>query len=269
MSSPPAIELSVIAPAHNEEENVGPLVAEIVDALAPHVDGFEVIVVDDGSTDGTLETLETLAARTPRLRVLTMCDTPPGRGHGQSAAFAAAIRAAHGDLIAMLDADLQNDPADLPAMLDLLRSTEADMIQGDRSHARRDTPLRRLSSAVGRTARAIILADSIRDTGCSLRVLRRSYAERLPLEFRGAHRFIPITVRQMGGRVVETPVNHRPRVAGRAKYGVWNRAIPGLIDCFAIRWMGARRRPVTCDEKHVAPVVETAAERRPAARELT
>ena len=166
--------------------------------------------------------------------------------YGQSAAFHAGFRAARGRLIATLDADLQNDPRDLPAMLDLMRSSGADMVQGDRSHARRDNLVRRMGSVVGRIFRRVLLGDSIRDTGCSLRVMRREIALALPLEFRGMHRFIPVTARHLGFTVVEMPVTHRPRTAGVTKYGlgITKRAIPGLIDLLAVRYMRSRRRPV-------------------------
>jgi dolichol-phosphate mannosyltransferase len=250
VNSPPPIELSVIAPAHNECENLPALIQEIASAIEPLSVANEIVIVDDGSTDDTLEVLAGLRPRYPQLRVIQMLDTPgvPGRGSGQSAAFHAGIRAARGRVIAMLDADLQNDPADIPRMLEIMRRENADLVQGDRSRNRRDTLVRRVSSWVGRTFRRMLLGDQIVDTGCSLRVIRRDVALRLPLEFRGVHRFIPVSVQQMGYRIVEVPVNHRPRIAGKAKYGVWNRAIPGLIDCFAVRWMRNRRRPVEAAE---------------------
>src|SRR5690606_18624147 len=151
-------------------------------------------------------------------------------------------------LIAVMDADLQNDPADLPGLLNEMQSQQADLVQGDRSRNRRDTLGRRAASWVGRATRRLLLGDSVRDTGCSLRVMKREVALAMPLQFQGMHRFIPITARQLGYRVVEVPVNHRPRVAGRAKYGVFNRAIPGLIDCLAVRWMHRRRRPTLAQE---------------------
>lgn len=244
-SNMPAPRLSVISPAHDEEENVLPLVEEIHDALKDLKGGFEAIVIDDGSNDDTRNRLLEAGASRPWLRIISMTQTPAGRGNGQSAAFHAGIEIARGELIALMDADLQNDPADLPAMIALLDSKGADFVQGDRSENRRDNIVRRASSFVGRFFRRMILADTIRDTGCSLRVMKAEIARELPLEFKGMHRFIPITARQLGFTVIETSVNHRPRIAGEAKYGIWNRAIPGLIDCFAVRWMRSRRRPTT------------------------
>ncbi|MEM1422387.1 MAG: glycosyltransferase family 2 protein [Planctomycetota bacterium] len=247
---PTTPELSVVAPAHNEEGNVGPLVREIRDALAGAGVAFETVIVDDGSTDATRARLKELRGEHPELRVVCMTNTPPGSGNGQSAAFHAGFRACRSPLIATLDADLQNDPADLPMMLEKLRAGGADMVQGDRSHVRADNWMRKQTSKVGRVFRKAILGDTIRDTGCSLRIMRAEIALRLPLEFKGMHRFIPVTARHLGYTVVETPVNHRERHAGETKYGsmgITKRAIPGLVDCFAVRYMRTRRRPVTHD----------------------
>lgn len=235
--------LSIVAPAHNEEANLRPLIAEIDAAMRPLAIAHEIVIVDDGSTDSTPELLRDLMQDYAQLRALRMQRTPPGRGHGQSAAFHAGFRAARGKVIAVLDADRQNDPNDIPAMLEVMGRTGADLVQGDRSHARADNAVRKASSWVGRFFRRTLLGDSIRDTGCSLRLMRREVALAIPLEFRGMHRFIPVTARHLGFEVVEVHVNHRPRVAGEAKYGIMNRAIPGLIDCLAVRWMMNRRRP--------------------------
>ncbi|HVZ94667.1 MAG TPA: glycosyltransferase family 2 protein [Phycisphaerales bacterium] len=253
--------ISIIAPAHNEQENIPSLVSEVERAgreLAAKLgaapsdpsSGFEFILVDDGSTDNTRAVALDFKRTRPWLRIVAMQRTPPGKGNGQSAAFHAGFRAARAPLIAVLDADLQNDPGDLLAMFDLMQRDSADMVQGDRSAARRDGFIRRAGSRVGRFFRALILGDSIRDTGCSLRLMNREIALRLPLEFKGAHRFIPVSARHMGYKVVEMPVHHRPRTAGQTKYGlgIVQRAIPGLIDCFAIRWMKNRRRPVEHQE---------------------
>jgi dolichol-phosphate mannosyltransferase len=242
--------LSIIAPAHNEEQNIPPLVEQVHAVLSPLGHRFELILVDDGSTDRTQEVIRSLMPGRPWLRCITMTDTPAGRGHGQSAAFHAGFRAAKGDLLVLLDADLQNDPTDIPAMLALLESTRADMVQGDRSHCRQDHIVRKVSSVVGRLFRRWLVDDTIRDTGCSLRILRREVALGLPLEFRGMHRFIPATARHLGYRVVEMSVTHRARVAGQTKYGmgVFSRAVPGFVDCLAVRYMKNRRRPVTSRE---------------------
>lgn len=260
---PSAPVLSIVAPAHNEADNVAALV-EQVGAAGPDAaaalggdgatHGFEFILVDDGSTDDTRARAIQLATDRPWLRVIAMTSTPPGSGNGQSAAFHAGFRAARGRYIAVLDADLQNDPADLVAMARLLISERADMVQGDRSANRQDHAIRKIGTAVGRAFRRFLLADTIRDTGCSLRLMRREIALALPLEFKGMHRFVPATARHLGYTVIESPVAHRPRTAGETKYGmgITKRAIPGLIDCFAVRWMRNRRRAISSQEHTTA-----------------
>jgi len=173
-----------------------------------------------------------------------------------AAAFHAGFRACRGELIAVLDADLQNDPAEIPMMVERLRATNAGLVQGDRSHARKDNMVRRVGSWVGRSVRRWLLGDVIRDTGCSLRVMKKELALKLPLEFRGMHRFIPITAKHLGYKVEEVRVTHRPRVAGETKYGfgIVQRALPGLIDLFAVRYMRTRRRPTTSVEVGAAPM---------------
>ena len=238
------IRLSVIAPAHNEAENVARLIEEIGAAL--HGMAFEFILVDDASTDDMVSIARGMQTERPWLRIISLGVPEGGGGNGQSAAFRAGFAAARGELVGSLDADLQNDPADLPRLVAELERTNADFVQGDRSAARRegDAWIRQVSSIIGRAFRRGILGDTIRDTGCSLRVMRREIGLRLPLEFKGMHRFIPVTARQLGYSVVELPVSHRTRFAGTPKYGagIRKRAIPGLIDCFAVRWMRGRRR---------------------------
>lgn len=259
--------LSIVAPAHNEEDNVAALVEQVGAAIEASGVSGELVVVDDGSTDSTRTRIAALAATRPWLRCIAMMSTPPGKGNGQSAAFHAGFRAARGRLIATLDADLQNDPADIPAMLALMKQTGADMVQGDRSHARRDSLVRRVGSIVGRLFRRWLLGDHVRDTGCSLRVMTREIALRLPLEFRGMHRFIPVSAARMGYGLVEMRVNHRPRHAGTTKYGmgIVQRALPGLIDLLAVAWMANRRRPVTATV--VSPALLAGDEAAGAARE--
>lgn len=241
--------LSIVAPAHNEEENVEKLVGEVGAALEG--EPFEFILVDDASTDRTLEIAKSLARSRQWLRVIALSKPETG-GNGQSAAFLAGFHQARGEWVGSLDADLQNDPADFRRMLEIARRGEVDFVQGDRSEARRtgDAWIRQATSVIGRAFRKGLLGDTIRDTGCSLRIMKREIALRLPLELKGMHRFIPVTARQLGYSVVELPVGHRPRHAGEPKYGVGitKRAIPGLIDCLAVRYMRNRRRcPVATD----------------------
>ncbi|MFO0860819.1 MAG: glycosyltransferase family 2 protein [Phycisphaerales bacterium] len=252
-SSSRLLELSVVTPAHNEQDNVAALADEVQKALAPLGITWELLVVDDGSTDRTRALLTGLMTSRPWLRTVAMSKTPPGKGNGQSAAFHAGIRAARGRLIATMDADLQNDPADLPMMLRTMTESGADLVQGDRSRARKDNVIRRVGSWVGRSFRRMLLGDRVRDTGCSLRIMKREFALGLPLELRGMHRFVPVTIRDLGGKVVEVPVHHRPRHAGETKYGlgITKRAIPGLIDLFAVRYFRSRRRSVNSIE--IAP----------------
>lgn len=236
--------LSVVAPAHNEEENIAKLVDEVGAALEGVA--FEFIVVDDASTDRTPELVRELARTRPWLRLVSLSRPAGGGGNGQSLAFRFGFQAARGEWVGSLDADLQNDPGDFPRLLSEQERTGADFVQGDRSAARRagDPWIRQATSVIGRAFRRWLLGDTIRDTGCSLRIMRREIALELPLEFKGMHRFIPVTARQLGYTVVELPVAHRSRYAGVPKYGVGitKRAIPGLIDCFAVRYMRARRR---------------------------
>lgn len=241
------VELSIIAPAHNEEENIAGLVEDVRVAMEGSGVTFEMILVNDGSTDGTEDCIVEQMGRHDWLRSFRMLGTPEGSGNGQSAAFYAGIRAARGGLIALLDADRQNDPGDLPGMLKLLREGGADMVQGDRSANRRDNAWRKFSSWVGRTFRRVLLGDTIRDTGCSLRVFKRELGLTLPLQYKGLHRFIPFYARLGGFEVLEMAVSHRPRIAGVAKYGAWNRALPGLRDLIAVRWMRTRLRCVECE----------------------
>jgi len=230
-------ELSIVVPALNEQECVDRLVQEIKPTVVDAGLAALLIVVADGSTDQTLPRLQALARSLSWVRVLHR-----EKAQGQSAAMYAGIHASRGRYVAFLDADLQNDPAELPGMLARLRAGGVDVVQGDRSANRRDTVVRRCSSWVGRSTRRMLLGDCIRDTGCSLRMMKSDFARQLPLTFKGMHRFIPFYAKMLGARIVEVPVHHRPREAGTAKYGVWNRALPGLVDCLAVRWMRKRYR---------------------------
>ena len=226
-------DLSVVFPVYNEEENIPILLREIAAALDGKGWSYEIVAVDDGSSDRSLEVLRSLRAQYPTLRVLTF-----EKNSGQTAALDAAWHAARGTLVVSLDADLQNDPADIPAMMRKLEESKADMVIGVRVN-RRDTWSRRMQSKIGNGVRNWITGDQITDTGCSLKLVRREAVERVRL-FTGMHRFLPTLVRYAGYRVVEMPVNHRARQFGQSKYGAMNRAFRGLADCFAVRWMGKR-----------------------------
>ncbi len=235
----PAPELSIVVPALDEQENVGPLVEQVRHAIIDEGVTAELIIIDDGSRDETPQRLTALVRKYPWLRVLRR-EAP----RGQSAAMYAGIQAARGRFIATLDADLQNDPADLPLMLNMIRKGDYDMVQGDRSMNRRDNIVRRVGSVVGRAFRRWLLGDPIRDTGCSARVVRAEIAKQFPLQFKGMHRFMPAYARMLGARIIESPVHHHPRTAGKTKYGlgVMSRAWSGLMDCLAVRWMLRRYR---------------------------
>jgi len=226
-------DLSVVFPVFNEEENIPILLEEIAAALRGQPWSYEMIAVDDGSRDRSLEILRQSRAKHPNLRVLAF-----EKNSGQSAALDAAWRAARGTYVVSLDADLQNDPADIPPMMRRLEESGADMVIGVRVN-RQDTWARRVQSRIGNGVRNWITGDRITDTGCSLKLVRRKAIERIAL-YNGMHRFLPTLVRMQGYRVVEMPVNHRPRKYGVSKYGAMNRAARGLIDCFAVRWMGKR-----------------------------
>lgn len=229
-------DLSVVVPARDERENLAPLLEQTRRALATAGISGELIVVDDGSSDGTFAELLRLAGEQEFLRPLRL---PEGRG--QSAALAAGIAAARGRWIATLDGDLQNDPADLPGLLEMARQGGFDMVQGVRVN-RRDSFPRKAGSSVAGWTRRLLLGDRTQDTGCSTRVVTAALARTFPLQFRGLHRFLPLYARRTGARVAETPVSHRPRLAGTSKYGLLDRLFSGLVDCFAVRWMLRRYR---------------------------
>ena len=219
--------LSVVIPLFNEEDNIARLQQELGAALAG-ID-HEVIFVDDGSKDQTLARIQ----RGPGVRVLEF-----ERNTGQSAAMYAGIHAARGEIIALLDGDLQNDPADIPKLLAEL-DKGVDLVCGYRAN-RKDTFSKRLTSRFANFVRSRFTRDGIRDTGCTLKAMRRECREAL-VPFYGMHRFIPALVKGMGYRISEMPVHHRPRTAGVSKYGFGNRAVKATLDMFAVRWMLSRQ----------------------------
>jgi glycosyltransferase involved in cell wall biosynthesis len=227
------MDLSVVFPVFNEEENVPILLEEIAKALAGEPWTYEIVAVDDGSRDRSLDVLRDLRAKYPNLRVISF-----EKNSGQTAALDAGWHAARGRLVVSLDADLQNDPADIPRMMRKLEELGVDMIIGVRVN-RHDTWSRRMQSKIGNGVRNWITGDRITDTGCSLKLVRREAVDRVKL-YTGMHRFLPTLVRMEGYKVAEMPVNHRPRRFGTSKYGAMNRAFRGLVDCLAVRWMSRR-----------------------------
>jgi glycosyltransferase involved in cell wall biosynthesis len=223
--------VSVVVPVYNEAGNLAILLDEIAVALAGTA--YEVVAVDDGSTDGSLDELVALRERHRSLRIVRFA-----RNAGQSAAFAAGFRAARGAILVTMDADLQNDPADVPALLEALDRSGVEAAVGWRKD-RRDTGWKRIQSRIANGVRNRLNRETIRDTGCSLKAFRRAAVADIPW-FSGMHRFLPTLVKMRGGRVVEVPVHHRPRRFGKTKYGMWNRVFRSLADALAVRWMQKR-----------------------------
>lgn len=228
-SDRPAV--SAVVPAYNEVDNVPVLVAELRAALERTGRTWELLLVDDGSRDGTADAMDAAAAQDPRIRVLKLA-----RNAGQSAALAAGLVRARGDVVVTLDADLQNDPADIPELL--ARLEHADVVSGVRAN-RNDTWIRLVSSRIANGTRRAVIGDSITDIGCSLKAYRREALADLPM-FVGVHRFLPALCAFRGARVVEMPVRHRARTLGVSKYGMGNRLWRGLHDLVGVAWLKHR-----------------------------
>lgn len=224
-SKAPAV--SVVVPVFNEEANMSILQAELRSALA-RLD-HEIIFVDDGSTDQSVAKIE----NAPHVRLLRL-----EKNTGQSAALFAGLTAARGAIIVTIDSDLQNDPADIPRLLAEI-SLGGDLVCGYRQK-RKDTMIKRLTSRIANFVRSRYTRDGVRDTGCTLKAMRRECVSAL-IPFKGMHRFIPALVKNAGFRIVEVPVNHRPRKFGESKYGLGNRALRATIDMFGVRWLLSRR----------------------------
>ena len=228
----PAIDLSIVAPVYNELESLDPLVQELLETFAGGGLEYEIILVNDGSDDGSSEKIGQLTAAHGAVRGLHFKSNC-----GQSAAIDAGLRAARGSSIVTMDADLQNDPADIPVLLSALG--ECDAAVGYRRR-RMDSWVRRLSSTIANGIRNLVSGDDIIDTGCSLKAFRRESLEGIKL-FGGMHRFLPTLLRIEGRSVRQLPVNHRPRRFGRSKYGIRNRLFSSFHDLLAVRWMTRRR----------------------------
>lgn len=227
---------SVVVPIKDERENLTPLTEQLLAVLDSRPESraaaYELVFVDDGSTDGSSDELDRLAQRHAAVTVLHL-----DRNYGQTAAFDAGFRQARGALVITIDGDLQNDPADIATLLPYTQTH--DLVCGWRV-TRNDTPMRKVSSRIANAVRSAVTGDRVHDTGCSLKIFRRAVVERLQL-FTGMHRFFPALAMMHGFSVVEVPVRHFPRTRGVSKYGVGNRLFKSLYDLIAVRWMQSRR----------------------------
>lgn len=235
MTVPARPWISVVIPIKDERDNLPPLTEQLLKVLETQdqsrMKSFEVLYVDDGSTDGSGALLDNIAAQHPQVRVLHF-----DRNYGQTSAFDAGFRHANGELVVTMDGDLQFDPADIPKLLPL--ATQYDLVCGWRKD-RHDNLARTLSSRIANVIRTAITKDGVHDTGCSLKVFRRTLVERLYL-FEGMHRFFPALAQMHGFTVTEVPVRHFPRAHGISKYGIGNRLFRALSDLAAVRWMQHR-----------------------------
>jgi len=237
------MRLSVVIPVHNESDNVLPLAGEVAAALEGRFD-YEIVFVDDGSGDGTPDRLRDAARQSRRVRVIRHA-----RQAGQSAALLTGVRRAHGPVIATLDGDGQNDPADIPALVAILEEDGpgSDLLVAGHRVTRKDSAIQRFSSRAANAVRSRLLHDQTPDTGCGLKVFNREMFLRLPW-FDHMHRFLPALVIRQGGRVRSVPVRHRPRARGRSHYGVHNRLWVGLVDLAGVIWLRRRIRLAAAEE---------------------
>lgn len=237
------LDISLIVPVFNEEENIKALFREIHAVMQSMPQTWELILVDDGSTDASLALMKALAEENPCVRYLSF-----ERNCGQSAAFGAGFAHANGRVCITLDADLQNDPADIPAMLALMEKEQCQMVIGWRAK-RQDSFAKRFASKIANAVRNYISNETVKDTGCSLKIMQTDLARRLPV-YTGMHRFLPTLMKMEGARVAEMKVNHRPRLHGESKYGTFARAKTAAFDLLAVRWMQARHITIAIKEKN-------------------
>jgi dolichol-phosphate mannosyltransferase len=234
---PRDMNLSVVIPVRNEAPNIGPLVAEIRAALDGRLD-YEIIYVDDGSSDDTAAVIRGLMREFPRLKLLRHA-----RSSGQSAAIRSGVKAARAPWIATLDGDGQNDPADIPRLWEIARAAppEPPLLVAGHRQKRRDSAVKRLSSRIANGVRGWLLGDGTPDTGCGLKLFRRDLFLELPF-FDHIHRFLPALVQREGGRTISVVVNHRPRARGASNYGTLDRLWVGIADLLGVMWLKRRAR---------------------------
>jgi glycosyltransferase involved in cell wall biosynthesis len=224
------MEMTIVLPIHNERDNLRPLFEQIERAVSPSVDSFEIIAVDDGSTDGSRELLQELSRQIPFLKVIFL-----RRNYGQSAAFDAGFRASTGRLVVTMDADLQNDPADIPKMVSLLQRDDLDFVAGNRKHRQDHFIIRKLPSRIANWLIRRVTGTKSHDLGCSLKLYRRELVQELRL-YGEMHRFIGVLVEGLSARTGEIDVNHRPRHSGSTKYGL-TRTYKVMLDLLTVWFM--------------------------------
>jgi dolichol-phosphate mannosyltransferase len=235
MTAPSIPWLSVVIPVKDERDNLTPLTERLLKVLQSREESatasFEIVYIDDGSSDGSSEILDRLAAEHPQVRVFHFT-----RNYGLGSAYDAGFRLSRGRLIVTMDGDMQNDPSDIDTLLPYVR--QFDLVCGWRVD-RHDNFIRKIQSRIANTVRRAVTGDTIHDTGCALRIFRREVVEKLQL-FEGLHRFFPVLASMHGFRVTEIPVRHHPRIHGVAKFGVGNRLFKALWDLITVRWMQSR-----------------------------
>jgi len=226
------VTYTVIIPLKNEEESIGDLIQELASVMHGLKAPWEVICVEDGSTDKTFEVLTRLQKNKPELKILQF-----DRNYGQSSAFDAGFRAAQGEWVITLDGDGQNDPADIPKLIQA--SLDYDLVCGQRVN-RKDPWHKKITSKLANIVRKVICEDGVHDTGCSLKLYRAKALKQIRM-YQGMHRFLPALFLIEGFRIKEVPVNHRERMRGKTKYNFLNRSFNTIADMFAVRWMRKRR----------------------------
>ena len=234
-------KFSVVLPVYNERDNLNTLFAELKRAADSTGRPWEAVFVDDCSTDGSLDIIRRLAEANPEIRYVAFAEN-----RGQSAAFCAGFDAAESGIIITMDADLQNDPADIPAMLAIF-GQDCEMVIGWRA-LRKDTFIKRISSRIANAIRDAIVDDGVHDTGCSLKVMQADMVRALP-RFKNMHRYLPILMKTAGARIREVKVGHRPRGAGISKYGTLDRALAGIWDLIGVKWLITRHIGYSVKEK--------------------
>lgn len=236
------IDISIVAPVYNEEENLPILISQLAGVLSPLGKSYEMIFVDDASTDGSRDILKKMRSQYPQIRILGF-----KKNCGETAAGSAGLKEAVGDIVITIDADLQNDPKDIPMMLEHLK--EYDMVTGWRQKREEgDSWVKQMTSKIANRVRNRLSGESIQDSGCTYRAYKRECLQNLKL-YKGMHRFMPTLVKMEGFRVIEVPIAHHPRKFGVSKYTTWNRMGRAFVDLLAVRWMMSRHIRYEIEER--------------------